>query len=483
MKLLFTAAEAAPFAKSGGLGDVMGALPRALSKIRDNEVAVMLPFYHSIKYNPEVQAEYVCHFYMPLAWRSQYVGIFKSVIKNTGVGKNKRKDLIYYFIDNVYYFGRVGYGYEDDGERFAFFSKAALEALYHIDFIPDIIHCNDWQTGFLPLYFKAFYARDPRLSHIKTVFTIHNIEYQGKTDPSFLREVLGVDDYWRNIVTFDHLVNALKTAIVLADKLTTVSETYAFELHHAYFAHGLAGLLSENAYKMTGIVNGIDTAVYNPADDPFVPFPFRPTDLSGKWENKRALQEKLGLSPSPDIPLVAIISRLVPHKGMELIEGVADRLCQSGIQLVVLGTGYRRFEDLFRTLAYRYPGTVSACICFDERLAREIYAGADFLLMPSKSEPCGLSQLIAMRYGAIPIVRETGGLVDTVPPINPETGEGRGITFKCFNAHDMLSAVERAAALYQNRPLCETILRANMRAPIGWKESAQKYMDVYHSLF
>ncbi len=482
MKLLFAAAEAAPFAKSGGLGDVLGALPRALSKIRDNEVAVILPLYHSIKHNPDIALEYMCHFYMPLAWRSQYVGIFKSVIKNTGVGKNKRCDLVYYFIDNDYYFGREGYGYEDDGERFAFFSKAVLESLPHIGFIPDILHSHDWQTGFIPLFFKAFYCQDERLSHIRHVFTIHNIEYQGKADPSFLQEVLGVDEFFRNVVTFDGLVNALKTAIVLSDALTTVSETYAFELHHDYFAHGLAGIIRENAYKMTGIVNGIDTSVYNPCADPHLPFPFKHAELSGKQENKRVLQEKLGLFPAPNSPIVAIVSRLVPHKGMELIEGVCDRLCQTGIQLVVLGTGYREYEDLFRTLAWKYPGTVSASITFDEKLSHEIYGGADFLLMPSKSEPCGLSQLIAMRYGVIPIVRETGGLVDTVPPINPETGEGRGITFKCFNAHDMLYAVERAVELYQNRPLLESIIRANMRMGLDWKESAQKYMNVYHSL-
>ncbi len=482
MKLLFACTEAAPFVKTGGLGDVMGALPRTLSKLRENEVAVILPYYHSIKYNPAFSAEYVCHFFMPLSWRSQYVGIFKIVIPNPGVGKNKRNDLIYYFIDNDYYFGRESYGYEDDGERFAFFSKAILEALPHIGFMPDIIHCNDWQTGFLPLFLKAFYTFDGRFSRIKTVLTIHNIEYQGKADPSFLPEVLGVSEYWRGVVTFSKLVNALKCGIVLCDRLTTVSETYAFELHHDYFSHGLAPIIQENAYKMTGIVNGIDTAVYNPAEDSCLPHAFSPADLIGKRENKRALQEKMGLYVNPDVPLVAIVSRLVPHKGMDLAEAVGDQLAQSGIQLVVLGTGYRKYEDLFRSLAYRYPGTVSARICFDEGLSRLIYGGADFLLMPSRSEPCGLSQMIAMRYGAIPIVRETGGLVDTVPPINPETREGRGITFKCFNAHDMLDAVQRAADLYRNRALYEKIQIANMRAPLDWKASAQKYMEVYQSL-
>ncbi|MBE7062439.1 MAG: glycogen synthase [Ruminococcaceae bacterium] len=480
MKLLFACSEASPFAKTGGLGDVMGALPHALSKIRGNEVCVILPFYHSIKYNPAFPAEYVCHFSMPLAWRNQYVGIFKAVVP--GTGKNHRRALTYYFVDNEYYFGRDGYGYEDDGERFAFFSKAVLESLQYIDFMPDVIHCNDWQTAFLPLFLKAFFLQNRQYSHLKTVLTIHNVEYQGKADPSFLPEVLGVDAYWRGAATHDGLVNALKCGIVLSDRLTTVSETYAYELHHDYFAHGLAGIIKENAYKMTGIVNGIDTAYYDPATDPCLPLPFHAEDLQGKKENKRILQEQTGLWVTDEMPLVIMISRLVPHKGLDLVEAVGDALAQCGIQLAVLGTGYRKYEDVFRTLAYRYPGRVSAHICFDETLSRLLYGAADFLLMPSKSEPCGLSQLIAMRYGTIPIVRETGGLVDTVPPINPETGEGRGITFKLFNAHDMLSAVERAAEIYRNRPLFEAIQKSNMRLGTDWKKSAEKYMEVYNSL-
>ncbi|MBE7025638.1 MAG: glycogen synthase [Ruminococcaceae bacterium] len=478
MKLLFACAEAAPFAKSGGLGDVMGALPLALSKIKDNTVSVILPYYHSIKYNPAVSKEYICHFHMPLAWRNQYVGIFRHVIKNEGV--NKRNELTYYFVDNDYYFGREGYGYADDGERFAFFSKAVLEALPHLGFTPDIIHCNDWQTGFIPLFLKAFYQT--QLPNVKTVFTIHNVEYQGKADPSFLSEVLGVDAYWRGAVTFDGLVNALKCGIVLCDRLTTVSETYAHELKYDYFAHGLAGIIRENDYKTTGIVNGIDTKIYNPATDVCLPVPFSAEALPEKRENKRLLQEKMGLSVTDSVPLVATVSRLVPHKGFSLIEAVGHQLAQCGIQWIILGTGDKNYEEYFRTLAHRYPATVSAHICFDETLSRTIYGAADFLLMPSQSEPCGLSQLIAMRYGVIPIVRETGGLVDTVPPVNPETGEGRGITFKTFNAHDMLHAVERAIELYNNAPLFETIQKANMHTRLDWRESAKKYMTVYRSI-
>ncbi len=482
MKILFAASEGAPFVKSGGLGDVAGALPAALTKIPNTEVCVFLPYYESIKHNSAFQIEYVCHFYMPLAWRSTYVGIFKAVIKNRGVGKNKRNDLVYYFIDNEYYFGRNGYGYHDDGERFAFFSKAILESLYHIDFVPDIIHCNDWQTGFIPLFYKAFYARSERLSRIKTLYTIHNIEYQGKADPPFVQEVLGVDSRWQGAVMFDGLVNAMKSAIVLADRLTTVSDTYSHELKYAYFASGLECIIGQNAYKMSGIVNGIDTVSYDPAKDTKIVSPYRSADISGKAENKRHLQERLSLPVQADTPIVAIISRLVVHKGMELCEYIGERIASSGVQLVVLGTGDKRYEDYFKFLAYNYPHNVSANIYFDDGLARQIYAGADFLLMPSKSEPCGLSQMIAMRYGTLPIVRETGGLVDTVPPLNTETLEGLGFTFKCFNAHDMLEAVHRAAGFYQDRPKMERAIKSAMRVDWSWKNSAAKYMDIYRSL-
>ncbi len=472
MKLLFAAAEAAPFIKTGGLGDVMGTLPRALSEINGNEIAVFLPYYPSVRHNPNFSISYLCHFYMPLAWRNQYVGVFKAKCQN----------LIYYFIDNEYYFGRDGYGYMDDGERFAFFAKAILEALPCIGFFPDILHCNDWQTGFLPLFLKAFYQKVDAFSRMKTVFTVHNIEYQGKADASFLADVLGVDESWRGVVEMDGLVNAMKTALVLSDRLTTVSRTYAFELHHAYFAHGLSSIIRENAYKMTGIINGIDHALYSPQNDAALPASFGGADLSGKAICKAALQERLGLPTRSDIPIVAIVSRLVPHKGMELIEAVLSSLCESGIQLIVLGTGYREYEDMFRAAEGAYPESVRASITFDADLAKVVYAGADFLLMPSKSEPCGLSQLIAMRYATIPIVRETGGLVDTVPPINPVSGEGYGLTFKSYNAHDMLFAVQRAVALYQDAPLLENIRKRILSAQTDWKESAALYMEVYKDL-
>lgn len=484
MKILFAAGEAAPFIKSGGLGDVAGALPPELNRIKDNEVCVILPYYGKVKFGTAANAEFVTSFYMPLAWRSVYVGVFKKTIKGGGVGKNRRPDLTYYFIDNEYYFCRndAPYGYNDDGERFAFFSKAVLEVINHIDFCPDIIHCNDWQTGFVPLLLKALYGYSARHEHIKTVFTIHNIEYQGKAEPDFLTEVLGVSESWRNAATFDGMINALKCAIVLSDKITTVSDTYAHELSYAYFAYGLENILSENRYKTCGIVNGIDTKLFNPETDKTIPYNFKPTDLGGKGGCKENLQRSMGLPVRGDVPVVAMISRLVGHKGFELVERVASDLVNMDIQLVVLGTGDRRFEDLFNFLAYSHPDKVAAHITFDAALANRIYAGADFFLMPSKSEPCGLSQLIAMRYGTIPIVRETGGLVDTVPPINTETLEGRGFTFKAFNAHDMLDAVRRAADFYRDRERLDKFRANIMRYDSSWKVPAELYNGIYKEL-
>ncbi len=482
MKILYAASEASPFAKSGGLGDVAGALPLELSRIKGNEVAVILPYYSSVKYNPEFETEYVGNLYVPLAWRNVYAGVFKKVIKNNSVGKNSAKNLVYYFIDNEYYFNRTSfYGDTDDGERFAFFSKAVLECLPLIGFFPDIIHLNDWQTGFVPLFLKAHYGNLEMYKNIRTVFTIHNIEYQGKADPDFLNQVLGVSESFRNVCTFDGLINAMKTAIVLCDRLTTVSETYSHEIRYAYFANGLHSIISENSYKLSGVVNGINTEVYNCQKDPNVPFSYTANNLGGKEKCKEALQKKLGLRENPNIPIVAMVSRLVKHKGLELVEGVINELSKEDIQLVILGTGDKNYEDMFHFLAYSYPEKVSANITFSPSLATEIYSGADFLLMPSKSEPCGLSQLIAMRYGTIPIVRETGGLVDTVPPLNPETLEGLGITFKVFNAHDMLDAVMRAKDFYKNKEALDKIRAKLIKHDSSWKVSAQKYMDIYTS--
>ncbi|MBQ7718684.1 MAG: glycogen synthase [Clostridia bacterium] len=484
MKILFAASEAAPFIKSGGLGDVASALPKELVKIKDNEVCVFIPYYKQIKENNSFDIQYVTSFNMPLGWRGQYVGIFKAVLKSTGVGKNKRCDLVLYFIDNEYYFGRDGlYGYPDDGERFAFFSKAVLESLQHLDFSPDVIHLNDWQTGYIPLFLNAFYRGLPKYRDIKTVFTIHNIEYQGKADLDFIDNVLGVDSSYKDVIEFDSLANAMKCAIVLSDKVTTVSETYSHEILYPYFSHGLDGILSANSYKLCGIVNGIDTKLYDPSTDPSIPANFKASDLSGKAVCKAELQKMLSLPVRPEATVIAMISRLVAHKGMELIEYIGEEMVNSlDIQFVLIGTGEKRFEDYMKYIAYKYPDKVSANITFDQKLANMTYAGADLFLMPSKSEPCGLSQLIAMRYGTIPIVSETGGLVDTVPPINLQTMEGRGITFKLFNAHDMYDAIKRGVDLINDKEASQKIISNIMRYDSSWKVPAAKYMDIYSEI-
>ncbi len=473
MKILYAASEAAPFIKTGGLGDVAYALPQALSKREDVEICVFLPYYKAIKQNPAISPEFIVSFTMPLAWRNLYVGICRTTINN----------VTYYLIDNEYYFNRDAvYGNFDDGERYAFFSKAILESLQYLHFYPDIIEANDWQTALIPLYFKAFYAKIPAYSHIKTVFTIHNIEYQGKMPYDFLQEVVGVGEEWRNVLTYDDSLNFMKSAIVLCDKISTVSETYSHEIRYAYYAHGLQDILKENEYKICGIINGIDTESYNPETDPYLYSNYNPTQMKKKEENKKFLQEKLGLELRPEVPVVGMISRLVAHKGLELVEYVDHRLMELDIQLVVIGTGDARFENLFRSLAARYPGRVSANITFDSALASQVYAGCDLFLMPSKSEPCGLSQLISMRYGTIPIVRETGGLVDTVKPLNVETLEGQGFTFKTFNADDMLDAVQRGADFCRDTAKRRQVAINLMKVDVSWQQSAQKYYDMFCSM-
>lgn len=474
MKLLFAASEGAPYVKSGGLGDVMHGLPVELARQKGVEVAVFLPYYRSIKFSSDFDIEYITSFATVLAWRQVYTGLFKAV--------SRSRKLTYYFIDNEYYFNRDGlYGDYDDGERFAFFSKAVLESLQHLNYYPDVIHCNDWQTALLPVFLKAHFQFG-EYQKIKTVFTIHNIEYQGKMPDRFCHEILGLDEGWFHVLQFGDCLNLMKGAIVTADKVTTVSRTYSFEILHSYFGHGMEGILKENQYKLCGITNGLDQDAFNPKKDPRLFLNYGPGDAEGKAANKRHLQERLGLELKEDVPIVAMITRLVAHKGLELVEFMSNQLMSLNIQFVVVGTGDARFEDAFRFMEYQYPGRVSANILFDSALASQVYAGADLFLMPSKSEPCGLSQLIAMRYGTVPIVRETGGLVDTVPPLNLETLEGRGFTFKLFNAHDMYYAVERAVQFYQNKPLWAKHVKNIMQINSGWQQPAREYLGLYGEL-
>ena len=476
MKILFAASEAAPFLKTGGLGDVASALPKALSATPHTEVCVFLPYYKAIKDNPEFDIEYVTDFTVPLAWRNSYVGLFRAV--------SKKKKLQYYFIDNEYYFYRdSAYGYNDDGERFAFFSKAVLESLQYLNWYPDVIHANDWQTALIPVFLRAFYQGAEAYQPIKTVFSIHNMEYQGKESLFFIHDCLGLPFDWHGTMQFDGCTNFMKAAINAADHVSTVSRTYANEIQTPYFAHGLHEVLSHHSYKLSGVVNGIDVDIFDPATDPLISANFTAKDLSGKAENKRLLQEKLGLPVRADVPMIIMVTRLVGHKGVDLIQAVMDDLMQEDLQLVVIGTGEPRFEYLFRHYASMCPDKVSANIVFDNTLAHQAYAAADLVLMPSKQEPCGLTQLIAMRYGTVPIVRETGGLYDTVPAYNEETGEGLGFTFFSYNAHDMLDAIRRGLALYRDPAQWDKLRKADMANDSSWKRSVEEYWQIYRSLF
>ncbi len=473
MKILFASAEAAPYIKIGGLGDVAHALPQALSS-HGAEVAVVLPLYKSIKEQFGSGLEHVTSFCVPLAWRQLHCGVFR---QNQGA-------VTYYFIDNEYYFLRDSvYGSYDDGERYAYFCKAVLEMLQHIDFWPDVIHANDWQCALIPLFLEAFYQGHPDYRPIKTMFTIHNIAYQGQAPFSFAEQVLGLPEAYLPRLAFGGCLNFMFSAICMADKVTTVSTTYAQELKTAYYGREMSEVLAGVSYKFCGITNGIDTTLFNPQTDPHLFHKYSVRAMGGKKIGKRRLREHLGLENDEEAPIVAIISRLVGHKGLDLVAYVRHELMKRRLQLVVLGTGEAEFENMFREMAWQYPGRVSANIRFDTDLSSKVYAGSDLFLMPSKSEPCGLSQMIAMRYGSLPIVRETGGLKDTVWPINPESGEGRGFTFKSYNAHDMLDAVDRSLWFYyEKKPELKQVIRSNMETDFSWHESAGQYMAIYQSM-
>lgn len=474
MKILFATSEAAPYIKTGGLGDVASALPKALCTDPETQVYVFLPYYKSIKENPNWHMEFITSFNVPLGWRNQYCGLIHAVADG---------NLHYYFIDNEYYFYRdSAYGYNDDGERFAFFSKAVLESLMHLNWYPNVIHANDWQTALVPVFLRAFYQELDAYRAIKTLFSIHNMEYQGKESYYFIQDCLGLPYDWHGTMQFDGCTNMMKAAINVADHVNTVSRTYAEEIQTPYFSHGLHDVLRHHNYKLSGVVNGIDTEVFDPAADPLIHARFDIDDMRGKKENKAYLQQKLGLECRDDVPMIIIVSRLVGHKGVDLIQAVMEDLMYEDFQLVVIGTGDRRYEDMFRAYAARAPHRVSANIVFDNNLAHQAYAAADLVLMPSKQEPCGLTQLIAMRYGTVPIVRETGGLHDTVPAYNPETGEGLGFTFQTYNAHDMLDAVRRALALYRDRSQWEKLCRNGMNNDASWDRSVEEYRQIYRSL-
>ncbi len=478
MRIAVMASEGAPYAKSGGLGDVMEALPAALQRIDGNQVVLLLPYYHKIKTNPAYQVEHVGQLTVSLGWRQQYAGIQRLLGRGDGVQV--------YFIDNDYYFGsRSGalYGNMDDGERFAFFSKACLEVLSCLDFIPDVIQCNDWQTALVPVFLKAWYRE--RFGHTKCMFTIHNIEYQGWAGASFFDDVLGLPWEYRGRLDMGGSVNMMKGAIEMADLVTTVSESYARELMYPYYAHGLDHILTDAAWKLTGITNGIDVGTFNPETDPALPAHYNAdTFAAGKAACKAALQAEVGLPQNPDAPLLVMVTRLAGHKGLDLLCYCARRLLwEENVQLLVLGTGEPQYEEFFRNLANEFPDRVSAQLTFNLGLASRIYAGGDIYLMPSRSEPCGLSQMNAMRYGTVPVVHATGGLRDTVPPVDENGQGGLGFTFQSYNGDDFLEALRRCIHLYRdNRDGFKALQYRDMCQDFSWNKPAGKYMELFHHM-
>ncbi len=478
MRIAICASEGAPYCKSGGLGDVMEALPAALARIPGNEVVLLLPYYKKIKDNPAYPTELMAQYRVGLGWRQQYAGLMRLTNREDGVQV--------YFIDNDYYFGgRSGaiYGDMDDGERFAYFSRACLDAMAIIDYIPDVIQCNDWQTALIPTYLKAVYHST--FPNTRCMYTIHNIEYQGWANAGFFDDVLGLPWEYRGTLDMGGSVNVMKGAIETADLVTTVSETYARELMYPYYAHGLDGVLANAAWKLTGITNGIDVGTFNPETDPALPAHYNAdTFREGKAAVKAALQQEVGLPVNPDVPLMVMVTRLASHKGLDLLCYIARRLLwEEDCQLLILGTGEAQYETFFRDLQEQFPDQVAAKITFNLGLAARIYAGGDIYLMPSKSEPCGLSQMNAMRYGTVPVVHATGGLKDTVPPCDENGQGGLGFTFQSYNADDFLAAVKRALSLYNNnREGFQALQHHEMCQDFSWNVPAGRYMDLFHNM-
>ena len=478
MRIAVLASEGAPYCKSGGLGDVMEALPSALARIEGNEVVLVLPYYKKIKENAAFPVEQVAQLSVQLGWRNQYCGVMALQGRTDGV-----KVL---FIDNDYYFGgRNGaiYGDLDDGERFAFFSRACLEALSALDYIPDVIQCNDWQTALVPTYLNAMYRH--AFPNTRCMYTIHNIEYQGWAGAGFFHDVLGLPWEYQSRLEMNGAVNMMKGAIETADLVTTVSETYARELMYPYYAHGLDTILTDAAWKLTGITNGIDTNTFNPETDKALPAHYNSeTFREGKAACKAALQEEVGLPVRPDVPLLVMVTRLAGHKGLDLLCYIARRLLwEEDVQMLILGTGEAQFETFFKELAQQFPDKVAAKITFNLGLAARIYAGGDVYLMPSKSEPCGLSQMNAMRYGTIPVVHATGGLKDTVPPCDEHGQGGLGFTFQSYNADDFLAAIKRCVHLYQDEPEAfRALQKTDMEQDFSWNVPAGRYMELFHRM-
>lgn len=471
MKVLYVASEAVPFAASGGLADVAGSLPKAMRK-RLVGCRVVMPLYECVPQELRENMTFLTSLSVPVAWRRQYCGVFEAKVDG----------VIYYLLDNQYYFKRQGiYGHYDDAERFAFFSRAVLEMLPHIGFKPDVIHSNDWQSALVPLYYSLYYATREGYEGIKTVFTIHNVQYQGKYGMELIEDVIGMPMDKRQLVEYDGGVNYMKAAIETADCVTTVSPTYAEELLDPWFSWGMDPILQARSWKLHGILNGIDVDSYNPETDPSIVAPFSAENVEeGKAANKKALQERLNLPVRADVPLIGMVTRLASHKGLDLVKYIVEDLLSRDVQLVILGSGEWVYENFFRELQGRFPEKFCYCAGFVPELARKIYASADIFLMPSKSEPCGLAQMVACRYGTLPVVRETGGLKDSIRDCGD--GEGFGFTFKTYNAGDMLYAIDRALGAYANKDDLALLRQRCMNEDFSWGRSANEYIRLYKSL-
>ena len=476
MKILFASSECMPFVKTGGIADVMGALPREILKAGE-DVRVILPLYKAIGAEWREKMQHMLYFYVNLGWRRQYVGIETLVYGG----------VTFYFVDNEQYFGRdyiYGMG-GDEGERFAYFCRAVMEALPKIDFIPDILHCHDWQTGLIPVLHKLQYKHLELFQNIRTVYTIHNLQYQGLFPIDTIEDLLYLGNlaYTSDALEFYGMCSCMKGGIVFSDEITTVSPTYSQEIQTAYYGERLDGLLRSRVDHLTGILNGIDTEEFDPEKDPLIAQNYTSEAYDKKVENKLALQRELGLTVDANVPMIAMITRLSGQKGLDLVECVLPEIMNTGAQLVILGMGESRYVDLFSWAQWKYPLQVSANFQMNNALAHKIYASADLFLMPSLFEPCGLSQLISLRYGTLPITRETGGLRDTVLAYNEYTGDGNGFTFLYYNAHDMLHVIENAVRMFHDqRELFNSLAIRAMKGQYGWDQSAKQYIELYEKL-
>ena len=474
-KVLYVTSECLPFCATGGLADVAGSLPKFIAQNDPNiDMSVVLPLYSDVPSMYRDKFEFLGHKNILVGWRQLYLGVFKYVMDN----------VTYYFVDNEYYFKRNGgiYSYYDDGERFAYLSTAVVEMLSMIDYHPDIIHANDWQSALIPIYLKTRYKNDPNLNSIKTIFTLHNSEYQGKFDMKILGDVFGMDVRDKSVVEFNGGINLVKGAICCCDKFTTVSKTYAEEITVSpEYSNGLNGIISQNKHKISGIINGIDYDFYNPKTDNTVFKNYDTKNIEAKKENKVELQKMFGLNVDPEIPMISVVTRMASHKGMDLIKEGIEQILYKKVQLVIVGSGTQMYENFFKYLEQKYQGKVKAAIGYSNTLARKAYAASDIFIMPSKTEPCGLSQMVASRYGAVPIVRETGGLKDTIRDFGCEGG-GNGYTFSNYNTNDLVYSINRALDDYTNNNKWADKIKTCMKHDFSWKGSAVSYIDLYREL-